>query len=323
MAGDGDLHVDPSALGTYGFDMQTYAFNAGMPISTKLSTVEVDSSGAFSGIGGLEAGVFAEGPVMQAAMEKQAYAFNAFLSDLTRGLMAIGNAANVCAITYNNTDIEAAEKMNLLGYAFATDPDAKRPAGVPTDVTTMLDQEMAGQNAAALPEAMTNPAGGTTANIYSGGYLTSYSDGSSKMVHSQADPAVPGGVLTVTTITGPGGVVLNTTTTKTTYASSGAASEYYRQSVTPGASVQGENGKTQKLPDSSVTTEKVENGTKLKTTTQSGGKDPEVQVTDIPKTTTAPTAEDVGPLQEAQDVLGVDAGKVDWRKGYQGVQAPG
>lgn len=328
MAGDGDLHVDPAALSKYGMDMQLYSMQAGMPISIKLSTVEVDSSGAFGGLSGLDAGVFAEGPVMQAAMEKQSYAFNAFLADLTNGLQAIGNAANVCAYAYNATDVESAEKMNLLGYAFATDPDAKAPPGLPKEVNgeTLLDRQLAGQGTG-LPQALTDPDSGTTANIYNGGYLTTYGDGSTKVEHTQADPNVPGGSVLVTTISAPGGQVLSTTTTKTTYAASGTSSEYYRQVVTPGHSVTGADGKPEKAADTTVTTQsaaRADGGRTITTTTTVGEQKPDVSTVQVAPPETAPrTDEEAGPLEQTQDELGTDAGQVDWRKGYQGVQAPG
>lgn len=326
MAGDGDLFVEPNAVSKYGMSMQLDAAKAA-PIGVQLSTVEVDASGAFSGLSAFDAGVFAEGPVMRAAMEKQAYAFSAFLGDLTRGMMAIGSAANVCAFAYNATDIEAAEKMNLLGYAFATDPDAKRPDGLPKDAITgetLLEQEMAGQGAP-LPDALTNASGGTTANIFNGGYLTTYDDGSTRMVQTRSDTA--GAATSVTTIAAPGGVVLSTTTTKTVYSANGTANEYYRKVVTPGREVADTSGKVKKSPDTVVTTEKTahpDGSTTIKTTTSAGGKDPVVQTTEVAApTTTRPAADGRGPLQEAQEVLGPEAGKVDWRKGYQGVQAPG
>ncbi|GAA3398961.1 hypothetical protein [Cryptosporangium minutisporangium] len=324
---DEDLRVDPQAVSNYGWDVFKQSMTAGMPISTKLSTVEVDSSGAFSGLSGFDAGIFAEGPVMQAAMEKQSYAFSAFVADMTRGLMAIGNAANVCAHAYNAGDVESAEKMNLLGYAFATDPDAKAPPGMPKSVTgeTLLDLAMKNQGGE-QPEVLSNPNGGTTAQVYGSGWLTTYSDGSSKMVHSEPVPGVPGASMAVTTLTGPNGQVISTTTTRTKYSADGTSSEYYRKEVRAGAQTEGADGKTQKMPDTTVTTETspaADGGKVITQTTQVGDKDPEVRTQKVDPLPAQTNAIEDGPLQKAQEELGPDAGKVDWRKGYQGVKAPG
>ncbi|SHN75456.1 hypothetical protein [Cryptosporangium aurantiacum] len=323
MAGN-ELIADLAAIGQYGMKMQFFAGQAGVPIATKLSGVEVDSAGAFNGFS--DAGTFAEGSVMQAAMAKQSYAFNAFLADMTRGLMAIGNAANVCAHAYSTGDIEAAEKMNLLGFAFATDPDAKAPPGVPKGIgETMLDQSLKQQDSG-LPEALTDPNGGTTAQVYGSGYLTTYSDGSSKMVHSEPITGAPGASMMVTTITGANGQVISTTTTHTRYNANGTSNEYFRKTVTAGTEVDNGEGKKTKSPDITVVTETSDapNGDKVITkTTTVGEAAPKVEKTTVDPTPTAPvTTPGAGPLEKTQDVLGPEAGKIDWRKGYQGVEAP-
>jgi hypothetical protein len=325
VAGDENLHVDPQELSKYGLHMLLYAAQATMPLSTHLSNVEVDSSGAFAGLSAIGAGVFAEGPVMQSAMEKQSYAFNAFAADLARGLQAIGNAADVCAYAYNGTDIESAEEMNLLGYAFATDPDAKPPKGLPKDVgDTMADQELDDQGGAGLPDALSDPDSGSTVQLYSAGWLTTYADGSTKVVHTETVPGDPNASKAVTTITGPGGAVLSTTTTRTHYNANGTSSEYYRQVVTPGRQVEVAHGKPQKSDPITVTTEtsNTATGKSIKTTTQNGDAKPQVVTVEVKAGHPAAAAVPAGPLEDAQDVLGPDAGKVDWRKGYQGVQAP-
>jgi hypothetical protein len=321
VAGDENLHVDPQALSTYGLHMLLYAGQAAMPMSTQLSNIEVAASGAFGGLSGFEAGVFAEGAIMESAMARQSYAFSAFASDLARGLMAIGNAADVCAYAYNGTDIEAAEKMNLLGYAFATDPEARPPAGLPKGTgKTMLDQELDANGAGAAPDVIANPDGGTTAQVYGSGWLTSYPDGSSKMVHTESVPGDANASKAVTTLTGANGQVLSVTTTETRYRADGTASEYYRQVVTPGQEVAVAGGKPQKSETVTVTTRTSDvptGGKTIETTTQTGEGKPTVSKVEVPATTTRPATPKHGPLEEAQDVLGPDAGKVDWRRGYQ------
>lgn len=318
---DENLHVDPQALSNYGLQMLLYSMQAAMPISTNLAQVEVDAAGAFSGISALGAGVFAEGPVMEAAMAKQTAAFTAFASDLAQGIQAIGNAADVCAYAYNNTDVESAEQLNLLGYAFATDPGAKAPPGLPKGVGgTMLDQELAGQGGQGLPDALSAPDSGTTYQVYGNGQLTTYPDGSTRMVQTSQVPGDPTSSAAVTTVTGPNGQVLSTTTTKTRYAAAGTETTYYRKVVTPGQSVTGADGKPSSAKDTTVTTETVDNpsgGQVVKTTTQVGDDKPTTTFTEVPAATSSASPA-AGPLQEAQEELGKDAGKVDWRKGIQG-----
>jgi hypothetical protein len=325
VAGDENLHVDPQQVSTYGLHMLLYSAQATMPLTTHLSNVEIDSSGAFSGVGAIGAGVFAEGPVMQAAMAKQSYAFNAFAGDLARGLAAIGNAADVCAYAYNGTDIEAAEKMNLLGYAFATDPAAKAPKGLPKGTgKTMVDQELSGDGGAGGPDALTDPDSGTTVQIYGRGQLTYYGDGSTRMVQTQDVPGDSTASRAITTITGPGGAVLSTTTTEARYSAAGTSSEYYRQVVTPGQKVAVAGGKPVKTDDVTVTTKTSgthDGGRTIETTTQTGDAKPTVSKVYVAPTPSTPDVSSDGPLEQAQDVLGPDAGRVDWRKGYQGVEA--
>ena len=321
MASDENLHVDPQALSTYGLHMLLYSAQASIPITTALSQVEVEASGAFSGLSAFSAGVFAEGAVMRAAMAKQQAAFTDFVGDLTRGLQAIGNAADVCAYAYNGTDVESAERMNLLGFAFATDPNAKKPKGLPKKVgETMADQEAeAAASAADQPDVLTNPDGGKTVQVSGVGSFTYYPDGSMKKVEGSEIPGNVTASRATTTIYGPNGRVLSTTTTDTVYRADGTSSEYYRSVVTPGQQVKVAHGKPSKSPDVTVTTRtgKTLHGDKIiETTTQVGHEKPKVTTVRVPDETPAPPTP--GPLEDAQEALGVDAGKVDWRKGYQG-----
>jgi hypothetical protein len=323
MASDEDLIVKPQVLSTYGLHMLTYAAQASIPVTTALSQVEIDSSGAFSGASALLAGVFAEGSVMLAAMAKQQAFFTDFVGDLTKGLMAIGYAADVCAYAYNGTDIESAERMNLLGFAFATDPNAKSPAGLPKKTgETMLDQELKdAASAASQPDVVTNPDGGTTVQVYGSGWQTSYPDGSTKMVETSEVPGDASAGRATTTLTGPNGQVLSVTTAETIYRADGTSSEYYRKVVTPGQKIAGAHGKTTKSPDTTVTTrtgQTIHGDKVIETSEQVGNGKPKVTTVNVPYKAPTPEAK-AGPLEEAESVL--HAGKVDWRKGYQGVEA--
>ncbi|WP_035857281.1 hypothetical protein [Cryptosporangium arvum] len=319
MAGD-DLSVNASKLGDWAFEMITNSGPAVMPAKMKLAPMAQTASDAFAGLKDAgPAGFFAEGKVMMAGIAKQQAAFERLLEDVRLGLTAIGQAANVCAYTYGTTDWESAEKLNLMGYAFA-DPTAKEPPGLPEGVgdTTMFDQRVTGEAAIGI-DAEADAPGGQSIPV-GGGMLTMYPDGSTRMVRTQTIDGIP---RSVTTITAPSGTLVSTTTTTYTADKTGRVAPSLVVEVRPGGKTVDERGNTVRAQDVTTTTRTVTADDGKKTITKEirvgEGKDApttKIEVKLDKPTYTAPVPEDRGPVQEAVESFPATT-DVDWTKGYQ------
>jgi hypothetical protein len=282
--------------------------------------MEQTASAAFAGLGGAgPARFFAEGRVMMAGIAKQQAAFERLLDDLRLGINAIGQASNVCAYTYGTTDWESAEKMNLMGYAFA-DPTAEHPPGLPEGVgdTTMLDQRSTGEQAVTI-DAEADAPGGQSISV-GNGVLTMYPDRSTRMVRTEMVDGVP---RSVTTITTPTGALVSTTTTTYRTDKAGRPTGNVQVEVRPGAKTVDEKGKSVRAPDVTTTTSTVIADDGAKTITKEvkvgegkGAATTKVEV-HVPKPTyTPPVPEERGPVQEAVETF-PGTSDVDWTKGYQ------
>jgi len=309
-----DLSVHTDVLGDYGSDLFTAGFTIGEPAKGLLREVGTTSIDAFRGTIG-EGGVFAEGAVMMAAMEKQSFAFTSFLQDLALGYQAIGSVANVCAMTYMNTDIGSANEMNLLDFAFDSDPDAKRPEGLPDAFGETISDLRAGAAPVEPPaEALMNPDGGTTIPVGAGVYLTTYGDGSTRLVRNSV--AADGAVQSITTVSSPAGVLLSTTTTTNKIVESRSVET--RVVVTPGQDYTVKGKKVEgDTKQTTVTTVQEDGRRSVETTIETGGEEKKSQVTVEPGE--AAKDEDEGVdyrLKELTEDHRLDSGGIRWQDGY-------
>ncbi|GAA0281529.1 hypothetical protein [Cryptosporangium japonicum] len=319
MAGD-DLSVSAKKLGDWALEMITYSAPAVMPAKLQLAPMDQTASAAFAGLeDASSAGFFAEGKVMMAGIAKQKAAFDRLLDDLELGLSAIGQAANVCAYTYGTQDWESAEKLNLMGYAFA-DPTAKQPPGLPGGVgdTTMLDQRVTGEQATGT-DAEADAPGGQSISV-GGGVLTMYPDRSTRMVRTETVNGVP---RSVTTITSPTGALVSTTTTTYTADKAGRVAPSTVVEVRAGGTRVDERGKTVRAADVTTTTRTVtaDDGSKTITKEVRVGEGKDAPTTKIEvhvekPTYTPPVPEERGPVQEAVETF-PGTSDVNWTKGYQ------
>ena len=295
-SGVGDeIRVDPKAVSAYAGEMMMMGPKVTLKVPQIVSQMPATAQDAFNNITG--AGVFAESALMMAAVERLSSELGSFNSDVQLGIQAIANAAEVCAVSYLNTDGDSANNIGLVDFAFA-DPTAGHPAGVGKDIGgTMLDQMIANQ--ASQPDALTNPDGGQ-ALTFPNGVLTTYPDGSTKLVYSFADGTASSGAVTSTSWTtikdANGKVVADTSETTTSGGPTGVTTVV-------------------RLDGNSKTTETTnKDGSKVIVTTVDG-KDVSTVNLPAPDPDDRPTDTSVqGPLETAVDAFGPGTG---------GVQNPG
>jgi hypothetical protein len=175
----GKLHADPNAISKYASDLLGWGMGATTRPAVSLHQMGALASEAFfqPSAGGL----FAEASVMMATVDRNSSMFEQFLTDVQNGILAIANAAQVCADTYRNTDAQNAESIDTINYAFA-DPGAARPSGLPKGVSgeTLAEWQLA-HTPAPVDAANTTNTGWTVVN-FPGYTLTIYPDGSSRAI---------------------------------------------------------------------------------------------------------------------------------------------
>src|SRR5262249_23625902 len=133
-----------------------------------------------------DAGAFAEGAVIAGIIMQHVSDFSAFTQDLTNGLRDMGSAAAVIATSYRNGDVESAQDIGVIDFAFG-DPTAGKPKGLAGHDRTYLDDETARAASQMSMAALGNDAfltstvNTSTVNV---GYTTIYiyEDGSKRTV---------------------------------------------------------------------------------------------------------------------------------------------
>ncbi|MEN3310644.1 MAG: hypothetical protein V7603_6846 [Micromonosporaceae bacterium] len=217
MGDASSVHVDPDALRKYGLELATKG---------QMQTLHV-----IEHIGNLaplvqslttptDAGTFAEGAVIAGIMMQASTDFATFARELTSGLHFIGSAAAVIATAYRNGDVQSAQDIGVIDFAFG-DPLAHKPAGLKGHDQTYSEQ--AAEAAAKAPQ-MSMAALGMDAFITTRvplGYSTIYiyQDGSSRTSTYGMPSTFPGVAGTTSTMAytdANGKVIGSSSTTKGT-----------------------------------------------------------------------------------------------------------
>jgi hypothetical protein len=286
MGDAGSVHVDPDALRSYGLELATKG---------QMQTLHV-----IEHIGNLapliqslttptDAGTFAEGAVIAGIMMQASNDFSTFARELTSGLHFIGSAAAVIATAYRNGDVESAQDIGVIDFAFG-DVGAQKPAGLKGHDQTYSEQAM---EAAANGPQMSMASLGMDTFIkqtiplgYSTIYI--YEDGSERILVNGQASTVPGvaGSTNTTQITDANGKVIGTTSTTKGTNSKGQQTEVTVQEQA-GQTV---TNTTTHNADGSVTVETTRPGPDGKATTTSVTSHPSTQST-----------ADQGPVQQAEN----------------------
>jgi hypothetical protein len=212
MGDAGSVRVDPEALRKYGLEMYLKGPMQTLPVLQSLSKIGPLIQSLTRPT---DAGTFAEGAVIAGIIMQYVSDFQAFTNDLTNGLRDIGSAAAVTATAYRNGDVESAQDIGVINFAFG-DPTAGKPEGLTGHNDTYLDDASARASAQVSMAALGNDAFITsTVNL---GYMTIciYEDGSEKTINSEPSRvAGVNGYTDTTTITDANGKAIRTTTVTT------------------------------------------------------------------------------------------------------------
>jgi hypothetical protein len=290
MGDAGSVHVDPDALRKYGWELFSHGQTQAMKVSEHLASVVPLVQSLTTPT---DAGNFAEGAVIAGILMQATNDFSAFTKDLTTGLMFMGSAAGVIATAYRNGDVESAQSIDVIDYAFG-DSTADKPAGLQGHDKTYSEQAM--EQAANGPQPSMASLGmddfiTTTVPL---GYMTImyYQDGSEKIVGSQYSivDGVDGSTSTVTYTDANGKTVRSTATTKGTNADG--------RPVT--VTKDSQDGQTV----TTSTTENADNSITVTTTTQVGDGPPSTTTTVAHPHTHSGDAK--GPVQQAETDYGLE-----------------
>jgi hypothetical protein len=291
----GELRADPDAITKYAGDMLKWGIHQAAQTPMPLTQMSPLASEAFLGIS--DAGQFQEAKMMLAAVESSTSQFKAFLGDVTTGIQAMANAAQVCADAYRGNDAESAANIDIVRFAFG-DPEAHRPAGLDKSVTgkTLADQRMedAATGTGGMVDALTNPDGGRTETPASGTVVTVYPDGSRRAISTWT---VGGESQTITSISDAKGTVLSKSTEKTVTNADGSTTHSLADDTNP-----------HNQTVTSTTTDPA--GKKTIVTTQNGkpvGKPITVEPDSAPA-----VVDPKGPVEQAVDEYGHKAGVYDY-----------
>jgi hypothetical protein len=286
MGDAGSVHVDPDALRSYGLELATKGQMQTLHVTEHLSNLAPLIQSLTTPT---DAGTFAEGAVIAGIMMQAATDFSSFTKELTSGLHYIGSAAAVIATAYRNGDVESAQDISVIDFAFG-DPEANKPAGLKGHDETYSEQAAA---AAANGPQMSMAQLGMDAFITQQinlGYTTIYiyQDGSERTSTYGMPSEVTGVNGTTSTVSytdGQGNVIRRSSTTK------GMNSAGQQTEVT----VDSQGGQTVTTTtthnsDGSVTVETARPGPDGKTETS--------QVTTHPGSS---SSNEQGPVQQAED----------------------
>jgi hypothetical protein len=286
MGDAGSVHVDPDALRSYGLELATKGQMQTLKVSEHLSNLAPLIQSLTTPT---DAGTFAEGAVVAGIMMQAANDFTSFTKELTGGLHYIGSAAAVIATAYRNGDVESAQDISVIDFAFG-DPNAAKPDGLKGHDKTYSEQAA---EAAAKGPQMSMASLGMDAFIVQQinlGYTTLYiyQDGSERTSTYGMPSEITGvnGTTSTVSYTDDAGKVVRRSSTTTGTNGAGLQTE---------VNVEEEAG--QKV---TTTTTHNSDGSVTVETTRPGpdGKDTSTKVTTHPH---SGTSADQGPVQQAEN----------------------
>jgi hypothetical protein len=207
---DGVVEVDIDGLQGYSKALLSLSMSVIGPATETIGHMTYHMFQAFKRTSG-DAGVFPEGQLVAQELAQNMSDFNAFSTDLFKGLFCISNAAGVVAVSYHNADAQSQADITDVDFAFG-DRDVKRPDGLAASV---------GKTFATVEFERSQETGGACAAMRPGAQPIEHrSDGGSGYVDTYADHSYvvmtttfgsDGRKTTVTTVYDPSGKPLQKT----------------------------------------------------------------------------------------------------------------
>ncbi|MBO0883374.1 MAG: hypothetical protein J2P17_24170 [Mycobacterium sp.] len=282
MADGSQIHMDPSALAKYAMNLSTDSSGPAMQIPEKLADMARLAQHAF--FSPSPAGFFAEGALILEVMSQHLSDFHYFVADALRGIACTGLAAATSLATLTNRDIESADNVNAVGFAFGDQVAA--PAGYQGDTKTLSQLEAERSPAAAsVPMAAREDLSQAALVVGVDQSLTYYhfADGSQVIVLN------PGPGYVQTTVVNSAGSEVSVTTTTQSRNNLGELVEVTSRRDGAGTTT-------------TTMTNKSDGSVQVTTTTTSAdGKESETSEPVVVKPDAAAPAPEEGPVQQAQD----------------------
>jgi hypothetical protein len=283
-----DVEVDLARLREYALDMMTKGGEPAMKVATATANMAPLIQQAFTTP--TDAGYFAEGAVVSGVLAQHMSDFTHFAQDVSKGMQYMGGALGVIALTYQNSDVNAAEDMNLVNFAFGW--GGEKPDGYTGDDKTFSElraEEMSrtGENSMA---AVGNPAlADYSVSQYPVSYLH-FPDGSAIMTTTAYyDEGGVTGTVVTTTVTNSAGQVISTSRAVTGRNSSGYPTTIKSQQGTPDG------------PTTTTTTTNQGETIQVDTTTSGPGIETQHDTTTVYVGEHADDQEEQGPVEQAQE----------------------